>query len=353
MENENENENALFGLDIALLCVCGGGIIPNVLSAVVLVKERNSIPGAWILLGLSVADGGLLFAQGCFAVMCLLKYVGKYAFLLFVFLHRWLWMAGIYLAIALAVGRYVAVNKPHLARVWNKKGRQGKAVTVIFTVTLLVILPMLISKMILCQANVTSQHDTLSLNQDPGTTTPVGPTFFRTSTDSLLFRAIPSTYTPNKSMRCKCCPAWLFIVDLLFSSVFLYLIPLPCIVLINIRFLRGLRRFQSRRKRFAQTQTEFTSSKQVRIILNVAVILAVFLVCQAISLAMWAMWVAVVDRQEYHCSDAHVLRKICFFFTALNSAVNFWVYLAFLKEFRRAMVRMVAHIYSCIQRQQT
>ena len=142
---------------------------------------------------------------------------------------------------------------------------------------------------------------------------------------------------------------YLHIVDLAVSSVFLYLIPLPCLLLINIRFLLGLRRFQNRRKRFAQTQTEFTSSNQVRIILNVVVILAVFLVCQSTSLVIW---ITLVASQKYNQSHRYRWWKIVFLFADLNSAANFWVYLAFLKEFRRAVLQMMARIcYSCRNKQ--
>ena len=134
-----QHDSALPWLNRALLGVCGGGIIPNVLSAVVLIKERNTIPGAWTLLGLAVADGGLLFVQGCYAVLCLSEVIRYHYFLLPLLLsQRWLWMAGIYLVIALAMGRYIAVTKPHLARIWNSKGRQRKIVALVFTVTLLV-----------------------------------------------------------------------------------------------------------------------------------------------------------------------------------------------------------------------
>ncbi len=366
-------------LNLALLGVCGGGVIPNVLSAVVLVKERNSIPGARILLGLAVADGGLLTFTGTLAGLQIwdAKIINHQdgppwvSFGLFCS-HFWMWMAGIYLVIALATGRYIAVNKPHLAKIWNSKGRQGTIVVVVFTVTLLLTLVWIPGKIIIvCRPHANVSHDHhrtmynpqldmmvhilgISPDKDRGTCLEANTRMDQSFPGSSSTKCVTSktdsgstgTYQSHKPIS-----FWCFTFPFVVCLVFLYLIPLPCLFMINIRFLRGLRRFQNRRKRFAQTQTEFTSSSQVRIILNVAVILGVFLVCQATSLAMWVC-LAVDNRRDSHVY-VHVWAKTALLFTALNSANNFWVYLVFLKEFRLAVVRMMACIcYSCTNRQE-
>ncbi len=249
----DQDDNTLFWLNLALLCVCGGGIIPNVLSAVVLTKERNCIPGAWILLGLAVADGGFLLVHGCYASVKCLRKISFDGFNIFLYTQRWLWMAGIYLIIALAVGRYIAVNKTHLARIWNSKGRQKIIVVVLFMITFFVTLPSFISKITIAsrpQANVSqdfpwcscgqSQNATLGVtvlpNQDPGTnfkaTTPLGHSFLWSSTKSLASQLDYSTAKSSGSLISV--PVWYHIVDSAISFVFLYLIPLPCLFMINI-----------------------------------------------------------------------------------------------------------------------
>ncbi len=371
---------ALFWLKLALLGVCGGGIIPNVLSAVVLIKERNSIPAAWILLGLAVADGGLLLATVSLVGVewwdeKFRNYEdGRPWVILIPFnsLYEWMQMAGIYLVIALAAGRYIAVSKPHLAQNWNNKGRQRTIVVVLFTGALLITLATnlaFLRDLIYHHPQVNDfqvshwtpssqphdvnfQHDTLLPNHDSGATftatTPLAHSFSGSSPGSLASQT--DSRTTNSSLSVKSSSLWGFTLPLVCSFVYQYLIPLLCIFMINIRFFRGLHRFQNRRKRFAQTQTEFTSSSQVRVILNVAVILAVFLVCQATSFAMWITWACLVDgdmHPEYYSSNGYVVAQIALFFAALNSATNFWVYLAFMKEFRRVIARLMSCIYCC------
>ncbi len=115
----------LFCLRLVLLCVSVLGLVPNVLSAIVLLGRRNSIPGAWILLGLALADGGLLFVQGGYTGVrfwCdLYGYdEGNFLFPIYLHVHRWFWIAGTYLVIALAAGRYIAVSL-----IWPRHGIAG------------------------------------------------------------------------------------------------------------------------------------------------------------------------------------------------------------------------------------
>ncbi len=267
-------------------------------------------------------------------------------------------MAGTYLVIALAAGRYVAVNKPHLAQIWNTRERQRTIVVVVFIVTFFIAMVSFLWQTlrehrphVSYLTPSTQPGHTAFSNQSQGTrfkaTTTVDPYSWGLSTELPATGTSPSTTGSQEPFK-DTLRLFYFTFHFAVPICYLYLIPLPCLVVINIGFLRGLRRFQKRRKRFAQTQTDFTSSNQVRVVLNVAVILAVFLVCQATSLAMWIMCAyRGIKHQEYDSYERRMPAKISFFFTALNCAVNFWVYLAFLKDFRLAMARMVARVCHC------
>ena len=362
--------SALFWVQCARLCVCGGGIIPNVLSAVVLVKERNSISGAWILLGLAVADGGVLFVGGCRSgVFCWFGNIpfrnyqdtfprvilDAFADPIFRGLGHWFFMAEIYLVIALAVGRYIAVSKPHLAQKWNSRERQRTTVVVVFIATLAITLPRFLENRLIINAYA---DDTSILDSQSNQSTqlprdltshwngvPTSPYFGFTPTKTADNASNDSKEVqPSKSLF-----VWYHLLYInIFRFALLYLIPLPCIFIINIRFLRGLRLFQNRRKRFGQMQTEFTSSRQIRVILNVVVLLIIFLLCQASSGLIW-IYLRVVGNSH---PDAQLLRQIGFFFTAINSATNFWVYLAFLKGFRNGLRRLaMCNCRMCASRQ--
>ncbi len=245
-----------------------------------------------------------------------------------------------------------------MAQTWNSRVRQRTIVVVVFIVSLLIALVSYLwhilhrqSSQVSCSTSSTQPGHTAFSNQSQGThfkaTTTVDPYSWGFSTELPVTETSPSTTGSQQPFKYN---PFVFVFNLALLFLYLYLIPLPCLVVINIRFLRGLRHFQKRRKRFAQTQMDFTSSKQVRVILNVAVILAVFLVCQAASLAIWITFLyRRISPHEYDICEpqSNMLANIGWSFTALNSAVNFWVYLAFLKDFRLAMARMVARICHC------
>ncbi len=319
--------NDQFGVNLALLCVCGGGIIPNALSAVVLVMRRNSIPGARILLGLAVADSGVLLAVGTKVAMelwylnmvtpekadpWLIDIVNVYLASIFQGVFFWFSLAGIYLMVALAAGRYIAVNKPHLAKAWNGKSRQRSTLVMIFIVTLLITVP----------------------------------NFFE---DAFLHKVVENC---AKSLDLPACKQTLYLQNMymllyvnIFTIIIQHVIPFPCLLFINIRFLRGLRRFQNQRKRLLSSQTDFSSKKHARVILNVTVILTIFLICQATVLGLW---ITIQCECDPH-NNPELQLLLAQLFTAFNCATNFWVYLAFLKEFRKAMSRMGKRIFRICQ----
>lgn len=350
--------DSFFWLNASIVSLCSCGIITNVLSIIALVKGRKSIPGARILLGLAAADGGGLFALGCKAgAFCWFSnsidsnftssaILDVFRNPVFVGISRGLNTAGIYLVLALATGRYIAVNKPHLAPTWNSKQQQRIIVVVVFTVALLIHVPSFFQNRFTHVG--TTQANTTSIQNDK--------TFIRIGTatgftrktllDPMIYYTTLSPSGFSKSpvaMSSSNLGLYSVLYEYAFNIIVLYLIPLPCLSIINIRFLLGLRRFHNnRRNRFSQTQTEFTSSKQVRVVLNVAVILAVFLLCQ---FASFAVWLSLGVTYAYsNNSEKEWMTQLACLFLAINCATNFWVYMVFLTEFRQAMEGILAYI---------
>ncbi len=362
----------LFWLNLALLCVCGGGIITNVLSAVVFVMGRNSIPGARILLGLAIADGGLLFVIGCDSgVTCwssgnadfqnyqapwLTAILDTFRDPIFQGVGQGFYTAGIYLVLALAAGRYIAVYKPHLATKWNSSKHQRLVVLGIFTVALIGALPNLFEERLIQSTIWENQIEQAEKpRHHPGTFTDStlipGLVFEHTEKQSTLQ---PSEANSTEAELPKSdLNLYVLIYDYIFNMFLHYLIPLPCLLFMNICFFRGLRRFQNRRKRLTQTQTtDFTSTKHARVILNVTVILGIFLLCQVASLALWIHRYCVGYADSKLDSSGKGLHfRVPLLFMAVNSATNFWVYLSFLREFQQASVRLLVcaccHCESC------
>ncbi len=314
----------LFWLNLALLSVCGGGIILNVFSAVVLTVGRKSIPGARILLGLGLTDAALLISITCRKGITQLCFDINYLDLLNLKQNAcprtvedvfydpildavifWLYMAGTYLVVALATRRYMAVEKPAVAQEWNGVKNQRISVLLVYAFATFVTLPNFF------EGRGVYTWDVAPHNQMGNVATWYG----------LLYAYV-------------------------YQGILHYVIPLPYLFILNIRFLRGLKRFHNRRRRLSLTvsQSEFTSSREMRATLNVAAILIVFLLCQSASLAVDIyiyIYYSSFDSSPDVWYTRAVLSTLSSFFVALNSSTNFWIYLVFLKDFREAALHLI------------
>ena len=142
-------EPTLFFLVCLYLIVGVIGVILNVISMCILTKRIQRIPGARLLLGLAVADGSLLLvgttvvATGmlCVPDKCSFAFLDTIQDPIVFAVWRWLFTAEIYLVVALAVDRYIAVAKPLSLLRWRPRTRQKWAVLTVFGVSLLVVVP--------------------------------------------------------------------------------------------------------------------------------------------------------------------------------------------------------------------
>ncbi len=419
----------LFELNLALLCVCAVGIILNVLSAVVLAMEINSIPGSRILLGLAAADGGLLLVIGCRTGIfrlcadiyywysssddCPAAILDIFRDPVFFATGQCLFTSGIYLVIALAMGRYVAVNKPLMALKWNGKQRQRTVVLVVFALSFLLGLPRFFEGRFITPynwrtnffnmsywvepynltaygyvnhldynyANIESNQSGDSTGEtsdlrlpcgnerrpclgkspisisyfasrndtpgrDPGYSIPRTPVEVMNDSTGMMPPLHPPNYTGSSGMESP--EQTIGLYQLLYVNIFniilQYLIPIPCLFIINIHFLRGLSRFHRRRKRLTQNHRDSNSWNETCVILNITVILTIFLLCQtsALSLEIYRYCAIYMDPSFNNSVANSLLYTFSMLFMALNSATNFWIYLAFLKDFQQALGRLIS-----------
>ncbi len=385
---------ALFAVNLALLCVCGSGILCNVLSVVILTLKRNSIPGARLLLGLSTADGLLLTTVCLYSAqrLCIDLFDLDYtdtpcpdaviAVLdnrILLALWDWFQKAEVYMVIALAIGRYVAVNKPLFSPIFNSHRHQNSIVVLIFGVSLLLTIPKFLEWRIIdfstdsdvkwirvpnydCLNGNSSKAAGMAIGTSAGT--PVsdcdgalcngsqapfsGPTA-NTGTDLLV-----TTMSNDVSTACANYTlvqssdtgfSWyVLLYTYVFHFIVLYVIPLPCLFFMNIHFLRGLYIFQERRQSLTQNRpTASDSSRMKRAVRNVVAILTVYLVYHTAFLGIEVYRISsihVVIGYEFYYEN-FVLNKVSMLLVALNSASDFWICVTFLAEFRKAMARVV------------
>ncbi len=118
------------------------GIIVNISSFLVLVRNRDGIPVSRVLLGLTVADTGVLVSV--FALSFRVYWWGTSLASAFT-ANRYFYFCSIYITVLLSLDRYVVTSRPLLVRRINHKKLQWRLVASVFVVAIPLVVPQFLS----------------------------------------------------------------------------------------------------------------------------------------------------------------------------------------------------------------
>ena len=323
---------AVAGLSVSCLILASGlvGLVLGVLALYILARRQAAIPMASLLLGLTVADiGVVLMASFYMGVQGVCVYLerqqnvtdgGPCGVTLLTFLGdrilagvwNWLLMAEGYLVLALALVRYMAVNRPMKAGKWNARGRHARLVLIIFAVSLVLVLPVFLQgRVIPVDFFIIPRNQTFEShpNHSSNSTIP------------------PITYSFN----------WFKLYDVIVLFAVEFAVPLICSAYLNIKFIIGLRQFMKNRAAIAHKESGKNSKSQQSTSTRVVVlVLTWFFVCHGTALALdcylfYPMTLLIpIDLYILY----GMLSALCI---TLNSTGNFIIYFLLLPDLHRSL----------------
>ena len=313
--------------EVFKIYLCGAtiiiGLITNSLSLVVLAKLRRTTTHL-LLMALSVADSLVLVAYsfsqvyyGVFQKYNLLKKEGGFFFpvSVYVFTARKVFeTCSLYLPVLVAIERYLAVCHPFKVKQWWS--RKNTVIAIICVV----LLAMALNLSFPWEVKIIYKYDPCTKKIWP-------------------VRGTDSEMAKSKEFRLS--------YRLVILPLFKLLLPLVVLLILNIRIIVTLKR--AKRFRSAMTQTGISKDdKQNNITIMVVAIVGVLIICQTpisirngIISALFVVYPALRRNKQFYqfYLDAY---WPCFWLVSVNSAVNFFIYVAANPEFRKTLCQLCA-----------
>ncbi len=135
--------SARLGLRIVTIIICVLGIVGNSVSIALLKKNRKSIPASVLLMGLAVAD--LLLVTCNFLILTILHHYRTQEYTFADWLFVYLYYCSIYMTVAIAINRYLAITRPFLMLKMDQSRLQCHAVCAVYVIMVLICLPFLVA----------------------------------------------------------------------------------------------------------------------------------------------------------------------------------------------------------------
>ncbi|KAK3086740.1 hypothetical protein FSP39_022705 [Pinctada imbricata] len=122
------------------------------------------------------------------------------------------------------------------------------------------------------------------------------------------------------------------------SPLVMFVLPFLIIFVLNIQLMRAVNLAKKTRTRLSTS-----ASKEANLTIMLIAVIIVFLICQLPSIADNILWV-IFDSADLNCSLSYIrFTSITNLMVVINSAVNFVLYCAFGKRFRRVFVKTICH----------
>ncbi|XP_074663037.1 FMRFamide receptor-like [Tubulanus polymorphus] len=298
---------------VGLLCAIG--FVGNLLSFIVLWKDRSQSTTNFLLQALAIADTLLLI--DCIMVMTLRSiypYLGilKSYYQSMPYMMPYLWPFAMmaqtitnWLVILVTIERYIVVCKPLRAMRWCTKQKAKRGVTLVFILAIIYSIPRFFEFKVIVFTNICANNQTYALRED--TSLRINPIF-------------------NISYR--------IILYFLLIAVG----PVVILVILNFKLIRALHKAQ--RERIILTRSRSTKGQQSQAG-NTTVIVAVvtqFIICQMPALVHqvleWSHLPINHTAQSYSVAVSNML-------VAFNSSTNFFIYCLFGRKFRSILIRLL------------
>ncbi|BFZ03585.1 hypothetical protein BsWGS_06624 [Bradybaena similaris] len=361
-QNSEDSRLALFILwGIILPLIAGIGLVGNILTIIVLWRREMHSTTILYLRGLVITDTGILLGSviTLTPISCA-NYVHGEASEYFqehvypaihtpgYYIIMTLQQCNVWITVSVSIERYIAICHPfRAARLITRKK------TIIVIISIVIVSLIYNIPHLLATTAITVPCGASSSTTNPPTETKV--TVVNSDTDlyDLVLSSIPSTpISANKTVSVPDpASSCLQVITTEFGytefyttyrtimySIIIYVIPFLALLIINSFLIKELMAMQQRR-----SGTNIHEENEANLSMVLVLIVIVFIFCQTPGLISQF---DMIDRDAF----VYWLAISNLLFTT-NSAVNFLIYTAFGRKFRRVLMRVFRHIFQTNRRQ--
>ena len=288
------------------------GIVGNILSFIVMCKQRQSLTTSILLQGLAVADtliltSTLLIRSMRYLCTCLLTCVAYTRAYRYIF--RWLYpcvflfrLSTTWLTTLLTMDRYIAVSHPLQAHRLCTVSKTYRNILLIILISVIFSIPRFFE---------------YTIDED----------------DEFGFTS--TSFSKNRY--------YTIIYKILLFFIFMYLLPMALLIVANTKLLCTLRRADYRRARMQNNRRDklaYTSKYAVTsIVVTVVLISIVCNVCAMLSHILYSLAMCF-DHLSFLDSHRRISSNISNLMITFNSAINFIIYCLYSRNFRVTFLRM-------------
>ena len=292
------------------------GIIGNSLAFVVLWKGNFKSSTSFLFLSLSLIDSTLLLAV--FSVGTMVAFVNYTGWLqdysrltpyLRVYVLSTLLLAktaAIWVVVLVAVNRYIIVCLPLRAPQWCTLSKVKIQLAVVLGAAVLYNIPNFAQSRVAYYTNLTSNNNTVDIAK-------IDYTMF--GKETVFYR----------------------VYDTLVHLIFLLVLPILTLTVITIRLIKAM-------KAHRRMQLEMQSRSQPydsNVTFALVIVVTVFIACQ-VPTFVWSVLYEVLPREAGYCGGVlFYFGPIVNMLIALNSSINFFIYIVANKAFRGVLVEKV------------
>ena len=300
--------------------LCMFGFTGNILSMIVLWRDKSKTATPFLLVSLEIADTLFLATVFILRVMTSMNtytgfpynmkyvfpYIGTYVWPI----ALWATTGTIWITVLVTLNRFVSVCRPYEVTSWCSISQSRRQVIAIWIVAFLYNLPRFF------EYHITPYTDS--------------------NTNQTFMASLPTALGKNK------------IYQILYGNVLyflvMFLVPLVTLVILNCKLIKGLRRTRHKRAQLLKTHNDDTCSKSEEdITYMLIVVVLVFVVCQAPAILTQILRV-FLDKDHRGCPRfIFYYERLSDLMVVLNSSMNFLIYCFCSEKFRRILVGVLCN----------